>query len=90
VHRVAPVPNAASSFDNSNELLGYALRQAASAATHVIPFRSVANDPIESRCPSLSLAKWDGNLKRNTTTGSTLLTADAHQRSDRVNGEREI
>jgi hypothetical protein len=90
VDGIAPVPDATSSFYNSNELLGNALGQATLSTPHVSPLGSSAHDPLHGCSPPLPLTKWYGNLKRHTTTSCTSLASNSHQRGDRVNRKCEV
>jgi hypothetical protein len=38
----------------------------------------------------LPLTQRNGNLKSNTTSSSTSLTSDAHERGDRVDSKSEV
>lgn len=90
VDSIAPVPNSTSSLDYSNQFLCDALCEATFPTANVPPLRSSRHDPFHSCPPSLPLTKRNRYLKRNTSTSSTFLRADAHERCNGVYREGEI
>lgn len=87
---IAPVPDAARALYYSDELLSDTLGQAALATARVPPLGCSGHDPLDSSTPPLPLTQRNGNLKSNTTSSSTSLTSDAHERGDRVDSKSEV
>jgi hypothetical protein len=90
VDGVAPVPDAACALYYSNELLSNALGETAFAATHISPLGCSSHDPLDGSTPPLPLTQRNGNLQSDTTSSSTALASDAHQRGNRVDSECKI
>jgi hypothetical protein len=90
VDSIAPLPRRTPALDYGNQLLRNSLCKTSSSASHVPPLGCIAHDPLYGCPPSLSLAEWNRNLKRDATTSSTSLTSNAHERRDRVYGKREV
>jgi hypothetical protein len=90
VDSVAPFPDAARALYYSNELRSNALSKTALATTRIPPLRCSGHDPLDSSAPPLPLAQRNGNLQSDTTSSSTTLASNAHERSDRIDSESEI
>jgi hypothetical protein len=90
VNGIAPVPNAARALYYSNKLLSNSLGEATFATAHVPPLGRSGHDPLDSSTSPLPLTQRNRNLKSNTTSSSTTLTSDAHQRGDRIDSERKV
>ena len=87
---IAPVPDAARALYYSDELLSDTLGQAALATARVPPLGCSGHDPLDSSTPPLPLAQRNGNLQSDTTSSSTTLASNAHERSDRIDSESKI
>jgi hypothetical protein len=80
VDGTALVPDTARALNHGNELLSKALGQTVLSTSHISPFDGSGQDPLHSSTSSLPLTKRNRDLKRDTTSSSTSLTADAHKR----------
>ena len=87
---VAPVPNTAGALDYCNKLLRNSLGKAVLSTAHVPPLRRSRHDPLDGSPSPLPLAQRNGNLQSDTTSSSTTLASNAHERSDRIDSESKI
>lgn len=84
------LPSRATALNDSDNFLGNAQSKHVATTTARLALGSSVQDPFEGSTAALTETKRDGNLQGDTTTGGTTLRADAQERGDAVDSEREV
>jgi hypothetical protein len=82
---ISAVPHTTTALGNGYQLVGNSVGQLCVTSL----FRCIQN-PLDRRAATLAEVEWVGNLHGSTTTGDTLLLANAEERSHRVDNACEV